>query len=108
MLMADLFGPRLTTATIARSSQDYAARRQAFVNTLREQVVRAPVKHMDETGLRVGGKTQWLHIASTILLTFYRVSLTCDSLSENVSRSPGQPLDLQLHQAMGAKADHLA
>jgi hypothetical protein len=24
--------------------------------------------------LRIGGKTQWLHIASTILLTFYRVS----------------------------------
>ncbi len=34
----------------------------------------APVKHMDETGFRIGGKTQWLHIASTVWLTFYRTS----------------------------------
>jgi transposase len=85
MLMADLFSVNLTTATIARISQDYAARCQAFVDTVREQVAKAPVKHMDETGFRVGGKTQWLHIASTILLTFYRVSLKRGSLMENVS-----------------------
>ena len=47
MLMADLFGVNLAPATIARISQDYAARCQAFVDTLREQVVNAPVKHMD-------------------------------------------------------------
>ena len=85
MLMADLFGVRLTTATIARIGQDYAARCQAFVDKLREQVAKAPVKHMDETGFRVGGKTQWLHIASTFLLTFYRVSSKRGSLMENVS-----------------------
>ena len=27
---------------------------------------------MDETGFRIGGKTRWLHIASTVLLDFYR------------------------------------
>jgi transposase len=85
MLMADLFGVNLTTATIARFSQDYAARCHAFVGTLREQAAKAPVKHMDETGFRIGGKTQWLHIASTFLLTFYRVSATRGSLMENVS-----------------------
>ena len=85
MRMADLFGVHLTTATIARISQNYAARCQSFVDTLRKQVARAPVKHMDETGFRVGGKTQWLHIASTFLLTFYRVSSKRGSLMENVS-----------------------
>ncbi len=85
MLMADLFGVCLTTATIARISQDYAAQCQAFVDKLREQVAKAPIKHMDETGFRVGGKTQWLHIASTFLLTFYRVSSKRGSLMENVS-----------------------
>jgi len=32
------------------------------------------VKHLDETGFRIGGKTQWLHIAATVWLTFYRIS----------------------------------
>lgn len=85
MLMADLFGVNLTTATIARISQNYAERCKTFLDTLREQVAKVPVKHMDETGFRVGGKTQWLHIASTFLLTFYRVSPKRGSLMENVS-----------------------
>ena len=85
MLMADLHGVRLTTATIARISQDYAARCQCLVDIVRKQVAKAPVKHMDETGFRIGGKTQWLHIASTVLLTYYRVSSKRGSLLENVS-----------------------
>jgi transposase len=51
---------------------------------VRDHVAAAPVKHMDETGFRIGGKTQWLHIASTIWLTFYRVSPKRGSLLENV------------------------
>ena len=39
---------------------------------------------MDETGFRIGCKTQWLHIASTISLTFYRTSPTRGSLLDNV------------------------
>jgi transposase len=73
-LMADLFGVKLVTATIARISQDCAQRFQGFADAVRDGVAAAPVKHMDETGFRIGGKTQWLHIASTILLTSYRVS----------------------------------
>jgi transposase len=84
-LMADLFGVRLATATIGRMSEDCAERFQGFVNVVRDQVATAPVKHMDETGLRIGGKTQWLHIASTVLLTFYRVSARRGSLLANVA-----------------------
>ena len=83
-LMADLFGVRLATATIARISHDCAERFQGFANVMRDQVAVAPVKHMDETGFRIGGKTQWLHIASTMLLTFYRVSARRGSLLAQV------------------------
>jgi transposase len=84
-LMADLFGVTLVTATIARISQDCAQRFQGFADAVRDHVAAAPVKHMDETGFRIGGKTQWLHIASTILLTFYRVSPKRGSLLAQVT-----------------------
>ena len=89
-LMFDLFGVRLATATIARISQDCAKRFRCFAEAVRDKVAVAPVKHMDETGFRIlgssprTGKTQWLHIASTTLLTFYRVSAERGSLLANV------------------------
>src|SRR5580704_10391468 len=63
-LMADLFGVKLAAATIARMSRTCAERLRGFTETLRDLVAGAPVKHMDETGFRIAGKTQWLHVAS--------------------------------------------
>ena len=73
-LMADLFGVTLVAATIARISRDCATRYTGFADAVRDLVAAAAVKHLDETGFRIGGRTQWLHIASTLRLTFYRVS----------------------------------
>ena len=50
--MADLFGVRLATATIARISRDCAERFQSFADAVRSHVAAAAVKHMDETGFR--------------------------------------------------------
>ena len=58
-LLADLLGVKLVTATIARISQDCARRFQGFADVVRDHVAAAPVKHMDETGFRIGGRTQW-------------------------------------------------
>jgi transposase len=85
VLMADLFGVKLVTATIAAISHDCAQRFQGFAEALCDQVAAAPVKHMDETGFRIGGKTQWLHIASTVWLTFYRTAAKRGSLLANVT-----------------------
>src|SRR6202035_2774 len=82
--MADLFGVHLATATIASMSQACAALLQGLVLAVRDHVAAAPVKHLDETGFRIGGQTQWLNIASTILLTFYRISPKRGSLPENI------------------------
>jgi transposase len=83
-LMADLFGVQLVAATIARMSRSCAVRVADFVTTVRDLVAGAPVKHMDETGFRIGGKTQWLHVACTTWLTFYRVCAKRGSLLANV------------------------
>ena len=84
-LMAELFGVSLTTATIASMSQGCASRFQGFAAAVRDQVAAAPVKHLDETGFRIGGRTQWLHIASTVLLTSYRMSPKRGSLPQGVA-----------------------
>jgi transposase len=83
-LLSDLFGVRLTTATIGQIGRDCAERCQAFALAVRDKVAGADVKHMDETGFRFAGKTQWLHVASTPMLTHYRTSPRRGSLMENV------------------------
>jgi transposase len=82
--MADLFGVRLVAATIARMSRTCAGRAQGFVDTVCAWVKAAAVKHLDETGFRIGGGTQWLHIACTVWLTFYRISPRRGSLLSDV------------------------
>ena len=84
-LMTDLFGIRIVAATIARMSRTCAARLQDFAATVRDLVAGAAVKHMDETGLRIGGKTQWLHVACTAWLTCYRVCARRGSLLADVT-----------------------
>jgi transposase len=74
----------LAAATIARISRTCAARLAEVVGVLRERVAAAPVKHLDETGFRIGGKTQWLHVAATALLTFYRTCRKRGSMLANV------------------------
>ncbi len=85
VLMADVFGVNLATATIARISRDCAERFQGFAGALRDQVAAAPVKHMDGTGFRISGRTQWLHVASTARLTFYRAAAKRGSLLAGVA-----------------------
>jgi transposase len=82
--MADLFGVRLVAATIARMSRTCAGRVHGFADAVGARVKAAAVKHLDETGFRIGGRTQWLHIACTMWLTFYRISPKRGSLLSDV------------------------
>lgn len=72
--MNDLFQVKLCPATIAAIGICKAAELQPLLDRIETRVVAAPVRHLDETGFRVGGRTQWLHVASTAQLTHYRVS----------------------------------
>ena len=83
-LMRDLFAVSLVPATIARMSRCCADRLASFIEAVHQEVCRSKVKHLDETGFRLGGTTQWLHIASTRLLTFYWVSAKRGSLLTGV------------------------
>ncbi len=73
-LMRDVFGIAMSAATVAAMGQRKADAWSGLAGHIGEQVKQAAVKHMDETGLRIAGRLHWLHVASTLLLTFYRAS----------------------------------
>jgi transposase len=87
--MADLFGVKFSAATLANMSRSCAQRLEGFALTLRDHVAGAKVKHMDETGFRIGGKTMWLHVACATLLTFYRVCARRGSLLSDIVKVVG-------------------
>jgi transposase len=72
-LLEDLFGVHLSPGTLARMEIECAQRLQPIGEQLREAVRTAEVVHFDETGLSINGKLSWLHSASTLDTTYYRV-----------------------------------
>ena len=80
-VLRDLFGVSVCAATLAGLVRKAAASWRGCTERLRELLVSATgVKHLDETGLRIAGRTQWLHVLSTPWLTFYRTSARRGSL----------------------------
>jgi transposase len=83
-LLKDVFGIEISTATIAAMERRKAEELKPVAEDIAQKVKEAPVKHMDETGYRVGGLTQWLHVAATVFLTFYRTSAKRGALLADV------------------------
>ena len=83
-LMREVFGVELSAATIAAMAQRKAEEWRGLADHIGERVKQARVKHMDETGYRIAGLLQWLHVASTWLLTFYRTSRKRGAMLEGV------------------------
>jgi transposase-like protein len=104
-LMADLFGVKVATATIARMSRACADRLHGFVETVRDLVAGAPVKHMDETGFRIGGKTQWLHVASTAADLLSCLRQARQSLGECRRNCRSRSLEAILHDRRCSRHD---
>ena len=74
-LMTDLFAaPRLCPASIASWVARKAADFAPVVAVIKQQLMVARVRHLDETGFRIRGRTQWLHTVSNGALTCYATS----------------------------------
>ena len=65
-LMKDVFGVDVATSTIAAMGQRKAQELAGLAEHIEQQVKHAAVKHLDETGYRIAGVLQWLHVASTV------------------------------------------
>jgi len=73
-MFVELYGHPVGEGTIVAATQEMAAAVQPANAQVKGQLRAAePVVHFDESGLRVTGKLQWLHSASTERLTSYAV-----------------------------------
>ena len=73
-IMHDLFGaPLLCPASVVAWGEHKAQEWAVVEAEIAARLATAAVRHLDETGFRIGGKTQWLHTVSTAAMTYYRV-----------------------------------
>jgi transposase len=70
-IFSDLYGCSPVKATLMKSISDCATNLEGFENQVKHLLSEASVLCADETGLRVEGKREWLHTASTDRLTLY-------------------------------------
>ncbi|MDO3413422.1 transposase, partial [Saccharibacillus sp. CPCC 101409] len=70
---ADLCGCRPSEATLLAQLEQTAGALEATEIQIREQIRKLPVLHADETGLRIGKKVQWMHVASDSQWTFLQI-----------------------------------
>lgn len=66
-----LYAPPLTEAAVLQATTEVAPQVAPAVAAVKEQLTRAEVAHFDESGLRVAGRWQWVHVVSTDRLTDY-------------------------------------
>ena len=68
---SDLFGHSVSKATLVKAVSECSQNLTDYEDRIRVLLAGAEILHVDETGMRVGGIRQWLHVASTELLTIY-------------------------------------
>jgi transposase len=73
-LLSDLFGePAPGAGTLYSVARSCFEGLKETEEAIKERLGRAEVGNFDETGLRVGSKGMWVHVASTATLTHYAV-----------------------------------
>ena len=72
-LITELTGHHLSEGTLYNLSADMSSALEPFGVRTRALLAAAPVAHFDESGVRVQGKLEWAHSASTDTLTAYTI-----------------------------------
>lgn len=72
-LLNDFYGHAPAWAFVGEANQAVEVGSTLALDEIRLQLTRADVAHFDETGMRVNGQTQWVHVVGTDTLTYYDV-----------------------------------
>lgn len=68
-VVEDLFSVSISDTTILKYEAELAENLKDFQQEVLSYLTQTKVKHADETGIRVGGKTQWMHTLCDTFLT---------------------------------------
>lgn len=72
--LRDMFDAKhLCPASIVAWGIKTAVAMRPLANHIEVLIKQAAVRHLDETGFRISAKTRWLHSASTLTLTHFRI-----------------------------------
>ncbi len=69
--LADLFGISPSEGTLTHAQETAYTRLEPVEQAIGAALQQEAVVHVDETSQRVAGQTEWVHVISTALLTFY-------------------------------------
>ncbi len=72
-LFGDFYGHTPAPALVKEANQAVETGSEPALAAIYDHLIQAEVEHFDESGIRVAGQTQWLHVASTEELTYYEV-----------------------------------
>ena len=85
-MFLDVFKIRISSATIARKIAQKATEMNPFTEAVKDTLSgnQTSVKHMDETGLRVEGKTRWVHVLCSTLMSYLRLGASRGDVPKNL------------------------
>jgi len=70
-LIYDLLGHRISCGSLANFQIQCAKDLQGFKGELYQALLQSPILHVDETGVGINGKNNWIHVRSTNRLSFF-------------------------------------
>ena len=70
-MFEDVFHIPLSEGTIYNTTQKYSRLLKPFDDYVRQKLIKSPIVHFDETGIRIENSLHWLQCSSTSLYTFY-------------------------------------
>jgi transposase len=69
-LLADLYGSSFNQATVVRANRECFQNLAIVEEEIKAELLKSETNHYDETGVRVAGKLNWMHVASNVLWTY--------------------------------------
>lgn len=82
-IIKNLTGKNISQGTIVNANKRLYDSLEKFEESIKEQLKNAEVLHTDESGLRLKGKINWVHVTSTNHATHYAIHKNRGSIATN-------------------------